>query len=103
MTAQEMILCLRRRLELADGQQSDLLCDLLADANALILGFTNRTEMPPALERVQCALAATLYNRLGMEGERSRSEGGVSITVDTLPGDIVAQLLPYRLARVVTL
>lgn len=103
MTADEMIARLRRRLEIGDQAQDELLCDMLADANALILSFTNRAEMPPALERAQCALAAALYNRLGMEGERSRSEGGVSMTVDTLPGDIVAQLLPYRLIRTVSL
>lgn len=103
MTLNDMLARLRRRLQIADGSQDELLTDLVADASALMLAYMGREEMPSALEGVQCHLAAVLYNRLGMEGERSRSEGGVSITVDTLPADIAAQLIPWRLGKAVSL
>ena len=103
MTLTEMLARVRRRLQLTDDKQDELLCDLLADASALMLGYLGREELPPALEGVQCQLAAILYNRLGMEGEARRSEGGVSITVDTLPADITAQLTPWRLGKAVML
>ena len=44
-----------------------------------------------------------LHRRLGMEGERARSEGGVTLTVDTLPEDVLSQLRPYRLCKAVSL
>ena len=103
MTLTDLLIRLRRRLQVTDGGQDALLCDLLADANALMLAYMGRTELPGALEGVQCQLAAILYNRLGMEGESRRGEGGVSITVDTLPADIKAQLTPWRLCKAVKL
>lgn len=103
MTLTEMLARVRRRLQLENGAQDELLCDLLADASALMLAYLGREELPAALEGVQCQLAAILYNRLGMEGEARRSEGGVSITVDTLPADITAQLTPWRLGKAVML
>ena len=57
--------------------------------------------MPAPLESVQVSLAVIGYNRLGMEGETCRNEGGVSRTVDPLPDDIRRQLNPWRLARTV--
>ena len=89
MTLNEMLLRLHRRLGISTGAQDELLTDLLADANALMLAYLNRAELPAALENAQCQLAVLLYNRLGMEGERARSEGGVTLTVDTLPEDVL--------------
>ena len=103
MTLSEMLARLRRRLQLTDNSQDELLIDLGADASALLLGYLGREELPTALEGVQCRLAAVLYNRLGMEGESRRSEGGVAITVDTLPADIAAELAPWRLGKAVRL
>lgn len=103
MTLSDMISRLKRRLQLTDNAQDELLNDLLADAHALMLAYMNRTELPEALHTAQCQLACILYNRLGMEGESSRSEGNVTMTVDTLPDEIVAQLMPYRLCRAVML
>ena len=90
MTLNEMLLRLHRRLGISTGAQDELLTDLLADANALMLAYLNRAEL-------------LLYNRLGMEGERARSEGGVTLTVDTLPEDVLSQLRPYRLCKAVSL
>ena len=80
MTLNEMLLRLHRRLGISTGAQDELLTDLLADANALMLAYLNRAELPAALENAQCQLAVLLYNRLGMEGESAHSEGGVSRT-----------------------
>lgn len=99
MTLNEMLLRLHRRLGISTGAQDEL----LADANALMLAYLNRAELPEALENAQCQLAVLLYNRLGMEGERARSEGGVTLTVDTLPEDVLSQLRPYRLCKAVSL
>lgn len=103
MTLHDLTARLRRRLQIQDHTQDMLLQDLLADAHALMLAYMNRDTLPAQLYPAQCQLAAMLYNRLGMEGEAARSEGGVSITVDTLPDDIRAQLMPYRLMKAVTL
>lgn len=103
MTLQCMLQRLRRRLSLPDGAQEELLTDLLADANALMLAYMNRTVIPESLHSAQCQLACILYNRLGMEGEKSRSEGEITMTVDSLPQEIVSQLTPYRLCRTVIL
>lgn len=103
MTLSEMLLRLHRRLDITGSEKDELLTDLLADANALMLSYMNRQELPEALEGVQCQLAVMLYNRMGMEGERTRSEGGVNMTVDALPEDILCQLRPYRLGRTVSL
>ena len=75
MTLNEMLLRLHRRLGISTGAQDELLTYLLVDANALMLAYLNRAELPAALENAQCQLAVLLYNRLGMEGERARSEG----------------------------
>lgn len=103
MTLSDMLSRVKRRLSIADTAQDSLLEDLLADANALMLAYMNRAEMPAALEKAQCLLAVMLYNRVGMEGESARNEGGVAMTVDTLPGEIVSQMRPYRLAAAVAL
>jgi len=103
MTLTDMLGRLKRRLKISDSTQDELLTDLLADANALMLAYMNRTELPAALCGTQCHLACILFNRLGMEGEKSRSEGSITMTVDTLPAEITCQLTPYRLCRVVTM
>ena len=103
MTLSDMMARIKRRLGIADRAQDELLNDLLADANALMLAYMNRTVVPESLHSAQCHLACMLYNRLGMEGEKSRSEGEVTMTVDSLPEEIVSQLKPYRLCRAVTL
>lgn len=54
MTLNEMLLRLHRRLGISTGAQDELLTDLLADANALMLAYLNRAELPAALENAQC-------------------------------------------------
>lgn len=87
------------RARLPDENLSDeLVRALYDDAKALALGYLNRRELPAACENAVTRLAVILYNRMGMEGETSRSEGGVSVSAETMPEDIKAQLRPWRLA-----
>ena len=103
MSISELLTRLKRRLNITGEEKDELLCDLLADAHALLLAFMNRTELPEALFPALIRLACILYNRLGIEGESHHSEGSVSMTVDSLPQEITLQLMPYRLLRTVML
>lgn len=71
---------------------------LYDDAEALALGYLNRDTLPDACENAVYRLAVVLYNRMGMEGEISRTEGSVSSSIDLMPADIRTQLRPWRLA-----
>ncbi|MBQ4552016.1 MAG: phage head-tail connector protein [Clostridia bacterium] len=103
MSVSDLLTRLKRRLSLEGDDHDELLCDLIADAHALMLAYMNRTELPEALIPALLRLSCMLYNRLGMEGESQRSEGSVSMTVDSLPQEIISQLTPYRLMRTVQL
>ena len=92
---------LRRRLPDAAGVEDALLLDLLEDAAGFICAYTMRRDVPAALQGVQAELAAVFFNRMGMEGEKAHNEGGVSRTAEAVPGEIAAQLKPWRLARTV--
>ena len=91
---------LKRRIP--DAADEALLRDLLSDAEQYILAYTGRDEVPEALEGVQVALAAIAYNRMGMEGESSHSEGGVSRSAEALPEDLRRVLNAFRLAKAVS-
>ena len=100
MTASTALL--RRRLGTGDDAGDELFIDLLCDAENYVLGYTGRTEVPEALSGAVVELAAISYNRLGMQGESAHSEGGVSMSMDSLPAQLRALLNRYRLARVVS-
>lgn len=78
-----------------------LLSALLEDAEGAILAYTGRSSLPAALEHAKIQLATVYYNRRGLEGETSHSEGGVSCAMQDLPEGVAAQIRPYRLAKVV--
>lgn len=103
MSISDLLTRFKRRLPPDARPQDELLCELLADANALMLAYLNRTELPEALTPALLRLSCILYNRQGMEGESRRSEGDVSMTVDSLPPEITVQLMPWRLGRTVAL
>lgn len=91
----------RLKKRIPDAKDEGLLSEMLEAAGDAICAYTGRVTVPAPLESAQVALAAIGYNRLGMEGETSRSEGGVSRSVEPLPEDIRRQLNPWRLARTV--
>lgn len=72
---------------------------LVYDAEAQVLDYTNRTELPKALIKSVGDLAIVMYNRLGTEGEKSRSEGGESYAFEAMPQSVYATLKKHRLAR----
>jgi len=92
-----MLAKLKRRLP--DAADDALLSDLLDEAGAFIRAYTRRDEMPAALEDAQVRIAAILFNRMGMEGESSHGEGGVTRTAEALPADLRSWLNGWRLAK----
>ena len=89
------------RVQALTGEKDeDLIEILLDDAEAFVLSYTNRTRLKPGLEKAVRDLAVIALNRMGTEGEKSRSEGGESYTFDDAPKQIYDTLNRYRLARV---
>lgn len=86
----------------ADDASKDELLRLLIDrAGREITALLHRETVPMRLEHLVPEAAVIYYNRLGTEGEASRSEGGASVSFEAgLPESIMAQLRPYRLAGV---
>lgn len=77
----------------------EMVNQLVDDAEEYILAYTNRTEIPKQLVKTVGDLAILAYNRLGNEGESSRSEGGESYSFDDAPKHIYSVLNKFRLAR----
>ena len=93
---------LKRRLAIPSDntERDDLLSDLLEDAQQQILTYTGRATLPASLASVQVELAAGAYYRLGVEGQSSHGEGGVSANYEGLPAHIRKQLDMLRVGKV---
>jgi len=78
--------------EAADGSQDALLEIYLGYAGDMIRARTRRTEVPRELVSVQEQVAAIYFRRQGMEGERLRSDGASSVTIDDLPKSLIDQI-----------
>ena len=95
---------LKIRLEIKDTTQDELLNMILEDAELEILDYCNRDILLPRMFGLQRELAIVYYNRLGSEGESSRSEGGVSVSYSTdIPENIKRRLNSYRRLKAVRL
>ena len=93
---------LKIRLGISDNGEDDLLNMLLEDAEGEILDFCNRDILPDKAQVLQRELAIIYYNRMGSEGEASRSEGGVSVSYSTeIPENIKSRLLAFRRLKLV--
>ncbi len=90
---------LKRRLP--DAKDEALLADFLEEAAAFICAYTHRDNVPEGLEDAQVRVAAILYNRMGMEGETTHTEGEVTRTAAALPEDLRLWLNGWRLASTV--
>ena len=89
------------KIKLLTGESdAALLSFLLEDAESFVLGYTNRTKLIPPLEKPVRDLAVIALNRIGTEGENSRSEGGESYNFDGAPKHIYDVLNRNRLVRV---
>lgn len=85
-------------------KDTTLLEQLLEDAEAEILDYCNRDVLLPRMFGLQRELAIIYYNRLGSEGEASRSEGGVSVSYSTdIPENIKRRLTSFRRLKAVRL
>lgn len=90
-----------QKLKLLTGEQDETLLQLLLDeAEEFVLAYTNRTKLITGLEKSVRDLAVIALNRMGTEGESSRSEGGESYSFDNAPKQVYDVLNRYRLARV---
>lgn len=90
---------LKIRLGIKDVSQDDLLASLLEDAESDILTQTNRTTLPSSLESVQRQIAVIHYNKQGIEGQSSHSEGGISRSFEDLPQSLQRTINQARLAK----
>lgn len=91
------------KVRLNEGDTA-LLEQLLEDAETEILDYCNRDVLLPRMLGLQRELVIVYYNRLGSEGESSRSEGGVSVSYSTdIPENIKRRLNSYRRLKAVRL
>lgn len=89
------------KVRLPDADNS-LLTQMLEDAEADILDYTNRNVLLPKMEGLQRELAIVYYNRMEHEGEASRSQGGVSVSYE-MPENIKSRLKVYRRLKAVSM
>lgn len=85
-------------LDMSPPPPDDLVTALIAQADALILGYLGLSVMPLGTDSPRAMLAVVLYNRLGAEGEKKRMEGSVTSFFETVPDVIRLQLRPFRKA-----
>ena len=83
--------------KLTGEDDEELLTLLLQMSEEKTLALANRTRMIYPLRPAVRDWAVVAYNRLGTEGETSRSEGGIS---SAFPEDISQAIKNYRLGRV---
>ena len=90
------------RLEILAGRTDadELFLQLIDDAEATALAYMHRKTVPDALITSIGDAALVAYNRLGTEGEASRSEGGESYHFIELPDRFYKLWKSYRLVRV---
>ena len=89
------------KLKRLTGESEEVLLSLLLDeATAFVLSYTGRTKIVTGLEKAVRDLAVIALNRMGTEGESSRSGGGESYSFDNAPKHIYDTLDRYRLARI---
>nr|DAG85831.1 MAG TPA: Head Tail Connector Protein [Caudoviricetes sp.] len=89
------------RVKLLTGETNEELIEAyLEEASDFVKGYTNRSVIITPLEKAVRDLAVIALNRMGTEGETSRSEGGESYSFESAPRQIYDILNRYRLARV---
>ena len=91
---------LEKLQKITGEKDTELLSIILDDAREYVLSYTNRRKIPVFLEKTVRDLAVIALNRIGTEGESSRSEGGQSYSFDNAPRYIYDILNRYRLAKV---
>lgn len=93
---------LKLQLGITDDSKDGDLTLLLEDVEMDILAYCQRTVLPAGLESTQRQLAIIRYNKEGVEGQTSHSEGGISRSwVDDIPAESKVILNQHRLAKAV--
>lgn len=93
---------IRLGIEADNNKDDSLLQMLLEDAEGEILDYCNRDVLPDKAQALQRELAIVYYNRLGSEGEASRSEGGISVSyINDIPEGIKSRLNAFRRLKLV--
>lgn len=93
---------IKARLGITDTSMDERLIQLLEDTEAEILDYCNRDTLVTGLLGLQREMVISCYNKMGSEGEASRSEGGVSVSyVTEIPETIKSRLNSYRLLKAV--
>lgn len=94
----EIISSLSTRLAI---DNNELVTDLIKEAVAQVLDYTGQKKLVGSMDIYVKKLAVINYNRLGIEGETQRSEGGITNYLETgIPKDIRQGLNRYRIAKV---
>lgn len=89
------------KLKKLTGESDDaLLFLLLEEAEAFVLAYTNRTKLVSGLYKPVLDLAVISLNRMGTEGENSRSGAGEAYNFETAPRQVYDIMDRYRLARI---
>ncbi len=97
MLTEKMIKNMKIKLGLKNNKDDDLLLLYLDDAKTYILDYCNIKKLNEKLERVAIEIAIIYYNKNGVEGQLSHSEGGISRSyTDDLPKRIVKILKSER-------
>ena len=92
----EMVSALSTRLE---NVNNALLTELVKESIAQVLDYTGQKKLVGSMNIYVKKLAVINYNRLGIEGETQRSEGGITNYLG-IPKDIRQGLNRYRIAKV---
>ena len=88
------------RVKLLTGETNENLIEAyLEEAADFVKSYTNRSVIITPLEKAVRDLAVIALNRMGTEGEISRSEGGESYSFETAPKQVYDIMNRYRLAR----
>lgn len=89
------------RIKILTGERDEELVEVvLEDATDWALAYTGRKKMIQELKKTVRDLAVIAINRMGTEGESSRTGAGESYNFDNAPKQIYDVLNRYRLARV---
>ena len=89
------------RIKILTGERDEELVEVvLEDATDWVLAYTGRKKMFPELKKTVRVLAVIAINRMGTEGESSRTGAGESYNFDNAPKQIYDVLNRYRLVRV---
>lgn len=89
------------RVRTLTGEKNEELIEAyLEEAEDFVKGYTNRSVIITPLKKTVRDLAVIALNRMGTEGESSRSEGGETYNFNDAPRQIFDILNRYRICRV---